>query len=306
MTEPFAGQAFGLTFHCQQVLPELTPCARSTAHGSTVSIDWLADTAPAPALNLDLDQGLFRGTPSSFDLRVPGIAGYHVTAERIAISPAPGVAPGSVRAFLFGSALGALLQLRGLTVLHGSAVQRPDGTAAVFCGSSTAGKSTLAAALAQRGHPLLSDDLTALRFDGDGQVWCLPGLARTKLWRHALDALGLADQAHAGTQVRPDLDKYSLPFGLATQPAPLRRFYELRAHEQGELAFSEVKGLAKFNVLMAHTFRPTFLPAMGLQAQHLRRISALVPLLSVSRIDRPRSAQTLDAISSQLEDEWQA
>lgn len=304
MPDPYTGQAFGLTFHCQQALPELTACPRSPADSATVVIDWGPTVEPAPSPGPV--QSLFSGTPNSFELLVPGIATYRITAERIAISPAPGAAPSSVRTFLVGSAIGALLQLRGFTMLHGSAVQLPDGQAGVFCGSSTAGKSTLAAALAQRGHPLLADDLTALRFDEAGRAWCLPGLARTKLRRHALNMLGLTALASAENQVRPDLEKYSLPFELATRPAPLSRYYELRAPEQGNLTFSEIKGLAKFKVLMAHTYRPSFLPAMGLQALHLQRISMLMPQFAASRIDRPRKTQTLDAIANWLEAEWRA
>ena len=43
-------------------------------------------------------------------------------------------------------------------ILHGSVIQR-DGRAVIVSGSSTAGKTTLAVALAKRGHPLLSDEL---------------------------------------------------------------------------------------------------------------------------------------------------
>lgn len=43
-------------------------------------------------------------------------------------------------------------------ILHGSVIQR-DGKAVIISGSSTAGKTTLALALAKRGHPLLSDEL---------------------------------------------------------------------------------------------------------------------------------------------------
>jgi hypothetical protein len=63
--------------------------------------------------------------------------------------------------YLLGPVLGLLLRLRGITCLHASAVAF-GGWSVVFVGSEGAGKSTTAAALARRGHAVLSDDIVAL------------------------------------------------------------------------------------------------------------------------------------------------
>jgi hypothetical protein len=54
-----------------------------------------------------------------------------------------------------------VLQARGLEVLHASAVRIPAGVVAL-CGASETGKSTLARALAARGHALWADDAVVL------------------------------------------------------------------------------------------------------------------------------------------------
>ena len=54
------------------------------------------------------------------------------------------------------------LHTRGMQVLHASAVEMPMGAIA-FCGASGAGKSTMAAALGDRGNPPVADD--ALLFE---------------------------------------------------------------------------------------------------------------------------------------------
>ena len=63
--------------------------------------------------------------------------------------------------YLLGPVLGRLLRLRGVTCLHASAVAFGEHAVA-FVGPAGAGKSTTAAALALRGHAILSDDVVAL------------------------------------------------------------------------------------------------------------------------------------------------
>jgi len=55
------------------------------------------------------------------------------------------------------SAICTLLAMRGDLVLHASAVE-DDGRAALFCGPSRRGKSTLVRALGALGHPVLGED----------------------------------------------------------------------------------------------------------------------------------------------------
>lgn len=299
-----AGQAFELMFSCSHPLPELSAAVGDAAPaGHVVDVAWMS---PLPSQVLEAPAGDgFVVAGDTFKLRVPGVATYSVTADRIVITPEPGADDRSIRAYLFGSAIGVLLHLRGLTVLHGSAVALPDGSAAVFCGQSTAGKSTLAAALAARGHPALADDITAVRFDAAGQAWCLPGLARTKLWRDAIDTLGLAHHTSADTRVLPQLDKHTVPLATAARPVPLSRFYELQAHDGGgPLSFQPVSGMDKVTLLLTHGYRPAYALAMGRQPALLRGAAALARQLEVDRIVRPRNEPTLGAIVQWLEAQW--
>ena len=80
--------------------------------------------------------------------------------------------------YLLGPVLGILLRLRGVTCLHASAVAFGE-KAVAFVGSEGAGKSTTAAALARRGHAVLSDDVVALA-ERNGIVLCAPGISLSK------------------------------------------------------------------------------------------------------------------------------
>lgn len=68
---------------------------------------------------------------------------------------------GDIAPFLLGPALGIVLRLRGVTCLHASAVNI-RGRAIAFVGAPGAGKSTIAAVFARKGHSVLTDDIVAI------------------------------------------------------------------------------------------------------------------------------------------------
>jgi hypothetical protein len=94
--------------------------------------------------------------------------------------------------YLRGPVMGFVLRLRGVPALHSSAISI-RGRAVVLCGSAGAGKSTTAAALALRGIPVLSDDITALGENENGYV-VEPGCPWICLWPEAVASL-LGDPA---------------------------------------------------------------------------------------------------------------
>ncbi len=92
-----------------------------------------------------------------------------------------------VAAYLLGPVLGLVLQLRGMTCLHASAVAFGD-YAVVFMGGDGAGKSTTAAAFARRGHAVISDDVVAL-VEKNGAFYVAPAYPHLSLWQDAVELL---------------------------------------------------------------------------------------------------------------------
>jgi hypothetical protein len=94
--------------------------------------------------------------------------------------------------FLLDTVLGSTSLLRGFEALHASAVEQPDGVVA-FATITGGGKSSLAAELVRRGHPLFCDDILALKRRGD-RVVGYPGPPLMNLpvgnGRQAIDELG--------------------------------------------------------------------------------------------------------------------
>lgn len=89
--------------------------------------------------------------------------------------------------YLLGPILGFVLRLRGVNCLHASAVAF-SGRAVAMLGPPGAGKSTIAAAFAARGFPVLSDDIVALEDQGDAFL-VQPGYPRVNLWPDSVRAL---------------------------------------------------------------------------------------------------------------------
>ena len=119
----------------------------------------------------------------------------------------PGFGVDYLATYLRGPVMGFVLRRRGVTALHASALNI-CGRAIVLCGESESGKSTIAAALALRGTPVLCEDVTALRVIGD--AFCVePGYAQVGLWPDAVETLfGTSD---ALPRLTPSWEKCFLP-----------------------------------------------------------------------------------------------
>jgi HPr Serine kinase C-terminal domain len=93
--------------------------------------------------------------------------------------PAPLTVDDAASYFL-GPVLGLLLRLRGTISLHASGVAI-GGQAVLFAGDAGAGKSTTAAAMARRGHAMISDDVVPIR-EQDGHFVAGPSYPYFSLW----------------------------------------------------------------------------------------------------------------------------
>ena len=119
----------------------------------------------------------------------------------------PGFGLDYLATYLRGPVMGFVLRRRGVTALHASALNI-CGRAIALCGESESGKSTIAAALALRGTPVLCEDVTPLRKSGDA-FFVEPGYAQVGLWPDAVETLlGTSD---ALPRLTPSWEKCFLP-----------------------------------------------------------------------------------------------
>jgi hypothetical protein len=218
---------------------------------------------------------------------VAGVARYRIIGgARIDVAIGAGADPHAVALFLTGTAIGLLLQQRGLLVLHANALVR-DGRALAVLGPSGAGKSTLAARLVQAGFALLADDVVAVRTGSDGDApRALPGFARMRLWGEAASALGI--DAATLAPVRAQVDKYVVPAARPARVAvPLAAVYILeRADALAETGFARLRGTEAVAALMANSYRGQYLALTGGERHHFGDCVALARSVPVHRWSR--------------------
>ena len=132
---------------------------------------------------------------------------------------------------LLGPAMGTILHLRGYSVMHAASVEVGD-EAILLAGISTAGKSTLTAALVAEGAPFLCDDLSPLVLAGP-RPRVLPGYPLLKLSTACAAGFGFLRETLTRVFSAPwdhgewwlEVDK--LPGGFAADAKPLRAIYLL-------------------------------------------------------------------------------
>lgn len=230
-------------------------------------------------------------------LAIPNIVTFIARGGReIIYEPADGIDEDSIRVYLFGSGIAAIMMQRGFLVLHGNAVETAEGVL-ICVGNSGAGKSTIAAAMLQRGHRIVADDVCVI--DGEGYV--IPGLPRIKLWQESADILGMDTISYR--QIRPNMQKFNVPLGSSYCAEP-RKVDSVVVLDQivGDVVESEViSGLQKYELLHQNNFRPRYIKALGQQAEVFKRNIKFANAVSMLRLSRPRGVNRIDAIVRQLE-----
>jgi hypothetical protein len=289
-------RAFGIDFQSAIALPEM----RTGWEGTADPVTLVRAAAPRPIASTEIERGVAAG-PGIFWMEVPGIVRLLVIDGReIAVEILNDATDGEVRAYLLGSAMGALLHQRGLLPLHASAVEIA-GRAVAFAGMSGAGKSTIALHLNRRGHLLVSDDICAVDTSGPAPViW--PGLCNLKLWREALASAG--HRPEGLEQVLPTLDKYRLPVAATAPYRPYRldNLCSLVAGPDGSIgSFEPLGGAEAAGVLIGNIFRGQLVIPMQRSRAHFDQTVYIARQAGIYRLTRPWSLDQLEASCSLVE-----
>lgn len=203
-------------------------------------------------------------------------------AAHIRASWPPSLDAAVASVYLVSTVLAFVLRLRGHEVLHASCVLI-DGQAVAIVGPGGAGKSTLAACLAERGFTVVSEDVTAL-IDRGNRFDVLPSHAHVRLWPDAAallrgdaEALPLLADADWKRYLELTDDRVS----LATRTFPLAAIYSLddrfdTPDRPGVGPLGQPEGLVDLIANTWHNVRdPRLAPA---NFERLGRIARHVPL----------------------------
>lgn len=213
----------------------------------------------------------------------------YALGEGLAVDAGPATHPAEIDLFCEGSIAAAVAALNGLYPFHGSSVVR-NGHAIVFTGPSGAGKTTLCAALALAGYPLLADDLCVLEEAERGPPVVLPGRKQPKLWPDALDMTGAA----RGARVSPEYGKHFVE-GLprATTAVPLGAIVLLEQGRPGEPVLEPLTGGEAIAAWSAEHYCTAFLAAARGwdRAAIFRDAAAKAHSVPAWRLRLPRAAE---------------
>ena len=238
-----------------------------------------------------------------FLLRIPDIARFLLSDGReIAFESETG-SDDDIPIFVLGTVFGILLHQREQIVMHASAV-RVNGKAVLFCGASGAGKSTMAAALVQRGYPLVTDDVCAISLAGAARPVVHPDGRQLKLWANSIERLELADRR--GERVRNRLEKFYVePSDTSVSPLPLGAVYALR-----EARPPHQPGIERPNVVDAalllrrHAYRPQLVQRMEQKANYFRAATAIANTAGIFHLSRTLNFAAMPDVLGWLEQHW--
>lgn len=239
------------------------------------------------------------GTVLSFTAE--GVGHWSISGGNcIRVTAFPSAGEAELRLFTLGSAWGALGYQRGFLMLHGSAVGTSKGTL-LFCGAQEAGKSTMAAAMAQRGHRLLVDDLSRVEPPMAGRpARIYPVSNRLKLWQPAIDHFGWHERVLVRDHFRDAKYHLRTTEVLSATSEPLSAIVLLSWGS--EFSLERIVGSeAVRSVIAAATYRPEMLDTMGLQARQAAMVAAIVASVPVYRLNRPCDFTILEQLCVALE-----
>jgi hypothetical protein len=286
----------GISLVSQIAFPELPQIRleHATPYPVNILLDEVQDEWPNA---VELDPDCF-ATPSQYFLRIRGVARYLVTEGReIVVCRDANAQLLDVRGYLLGIIFSVLCQQRGLLPLHASAVRGRDGVVA-FLGRSGQGKSSLAAHLAQRGLPVVADDICLIDPGQPEEMMVLPTAPWLKLWRNTLQNLGR--EAEGLTRVFTEDDKYRLPLTQELTPSRIDRLMFLEESSAG-VCFERVSAVEAVPLLMNLTHQAYLLQATGQRAESFLRCSRVASQAKAFRLQRPWGLEYLESTVDAVE-----
>ena len=202
-----------------------------------------------------------------------------------------------VATYLYGPIAGFLLRLRGVVCLHASVVEIDDW-AVGFMGPAGAGKSTLAAAFARAGFPVLSDDILPLT-ELEGGFTVTPTYPRLRLWPASVDALFGSPEALPRITIgweKRHLDLTAETYQFENENQPLGGIYVLgeRSDDCVGQRIEPIEGAKALSSLIANAYafrifdKDMRARELGVFARVARQVPlrAMVPFADPTQIER--------------------
>src|SRR5678815_2344780 len=204
--------------------------------------------------------------------------------------------------YLLGPVMGFVMLLRGVVCLHASAVAIGNEAIALL-GPAGSGKSTTAAAFAERGYSILAEDVVTLDDRGD-RFLVRPGYPCIRLWPAAVKAL-YGSETHL-PRLTPNWDKCYLDLSARFQgkPLPLAAIYQLgERHHDSAAPFVETLNRSEgLMALVANTYA-TKLMEKHMRAREFELLTRVVGNVAVRRVTPHADPARIEELCDRIVDD---
>lgn len=267
-------RAYGLNLASNLELPDLLP----TEAIPDVTIRLIDETVSGIPDTYQGDVHLDPQEATFFNPRV-GRFTFHQGKEVI-VQPTPQRNLELIRLHLVNGMMHIVLFQRGTLVLHGSAIAI-QGQAVGFIGASGRGKSSIAAALYQRGHRLFSDDVIPIHV-GTTEIEVFPGYPQVKVSEEVAECLGYDASIRIATYPEEGEASFQAQRSFLTSPLPLKQIYILEPSDT--IAVSPLSAREAMIVMMQNAL-PTMcnLPQTAEQFLQVTKLANSVPFYRLQR-----------------------
>jgi hypothetical protein len=292
---------FGLHIASEIEFPELLPFDFEEADvtitiGKTPDALEGEDVVQKPMSSISKDEYL---------LNVRDICRYYAGhGTKIVAEPVAGMDEHSIRLFMLGTVMAAILYQRGDIPLHASAIVK-DGKLTLFAGNSGAGKSTLLAMLATKGYEVFTDDVCVLQHNttGTNEVLGTASYPMIKLWDDAISQLD-NDTFTRDFKVRPLLPKYGQFFydTFNAQALPVDKIFVLSPENSAtEISVERLINVQAFKKLEKQAYKFQLITNTRLRTLHFSLLSQITNHIPVFEVRRPISGTNVEALCNTLE-----
>jgi len=233
---------------------------------------------------------------SDFFINVRNVASYRVqNGDRVHVHPHENADIESIKLFLNGSVLGAVLHQKGILPFHGCSFEY-NGQGIIISGLSGSGKSSVTTAFCQNGGRFINDDITPVQI-GESVTTILPIKTKIKLWDDSLRSLNIKNDNLQ--RIRPSMDKFyiSLPEKMLTEQ-PLNHIFILAKHNEDIFKVNELSGMAKYNVLRNQIYRKSYLKGMPETSKaYFKQLCKLAQQIRITQVIRPQICSIYDTMN---------
>ncbi|MCB9139781.1 MAG: hypothetical protein H6642_15670 [Caldilineaceae bacterium] len=268
-----------------------------------MTISWQRVSAATLKTILPTASGVYwQADAATFTLEIPDYARFWVRAGTIRYACLGDLGDATVRLFGGGLPAAAAWVQKGYLALHAAAVATPDGVV-LFAGSSASGKSTLAAAMAQRGYPVLADEVAPL---------CLAGTAplaidatsncSVLLWQDAIIKLDLDPADY--TPLRYGLPRYivnglGIPC-VSSLRTDVRAIYLLNLHNDPPILQMQLDGSRRVLAITNASFNRYLPQSPDFRQRTFLQLAVKLADVPTYRLVRPRAGWSISELADRV------